>query len=248
MRIRVQPDWGFKGRVNEDGHLVYVLKGHGGYRVGDEEVELASGVFIFVGPGVLHEAWPDPADPPEIIPLRFSIETRAGNKDPLKGFSFHGRAGPDSSLEGLFEELHQQASVTRGGFRRALCDSLVHCILSLGHLESRKMDGASLLTRLEKVRKRLAVEVPGPSVKDMARQCHLSERHFCRAFSEAYGLPPREFRLSVMTDRAMVMLMDGKRSVGGIALDLGYRDAFSFSRQFKLRTGSSPLKWRKENR
>jgi len=151
-------------------------------------------------------------------------------------------------MESLFEELHRQSIAMKGEFRRSFCDSLIHSILSLAHLESWRGERPSLRHRLERARERLGEEVPGPGVEELASQCHLSQRHFCRSFFRTFGITSREFRLSMMIERAKSHLLEGDQSISEISTDLGYRDSFSFSRLFKQKTGHSPLKWRRENR
>ena len=248
-RLQVNPNWGFRERVNEDGHLLWVLGGKGKYRVSEEEVSLERGTFVFVGPGVFHEAWADPKDPPFIIPVRFDILPLGSlGKGVLGGESFHRVYDHPNLLEALFEELHRQSMAMRGEFRKALCDSLIHSILSLAVLDKPKGARSFVDRRLEQARLRMSEEVPGPGVKELASDCHLSERHFSRVFTETFGLSPKEYRLSVMVDRARILLLEGEQSIAMIAHELGYRDAFSFSRQFKERMGASPLRWRKENK
>jgi len=248
-RLKVNEDWGFSKRVNSDGHLLWALGGKGKYRIRDQEVDLLKGTYVFVGPGVIHEAWADPEDPPEIIPVRFDINALSpSGRGALEGRSFHGNTPNTSLLEALFEELHRQSLAMKGEFRRSLCNSLIHNILSLSHLERSKSSRTSLGARLERSRFRMSEEIPAPPVRELAEECHLSERHFGRVFSEAFGMSPRDFRLSVVMDKAQGYLLEGQLSIAEIAQQLGYGDAFSFSRQFKLRTGSSPLRWRKENR
>lgn len=248
-RARVGSDWGFQDRINDDGHLLWVIGGKGKYLVEGVEVDLMRGTWVFVGPGVLHEAYADKDDPPEIIPVRFNIIPNRSSKNDhfLVGKCFFGRSNSPSILESLFEELHKQSKAMQGDFRRSICDSLIHSIISLAYLEERKGKSPSLSGRLESARERLSEEFPGPSVSELASECHLSERHFNRTFTEAYGLTPRDFRLSAMMDRARAHLVEGDLSISDIALSLGYQDSFSFSRQFKQRAGVSPLRWRKEN-
>ena len=90
-------------------------------------------------------------------------------------------------------------------------------------------------------------ENPGQlfSIESLAERFHCSTDHFSRLFRQIVGVTPKEFCIRARMERAQTLLRESAMSIEQIASGLGYADVFFFSRQFKQRTGSSPLRWRK---
>jgi AraC-like DNA-binding protein len=64
-----------------------------------------------------------------------------------------------------------------------------------------------------------------------------------KRFHEYYGIGLGEYRISRRIESAAYALMEGDRSVGETAAELGYSDIYSFSKQFKKYTGQSPSRF-----
>ena len=79
---------------------------------------------------------------------------------------------------------------------------------------------------------------------DFSDHLGIDKAYFVRLFKQATGLPPMRYYLSLRVDSARWRLRDSGDSIRSIALDLGFRDEFHFSNQFKRLTGVSPRAWR----
>jgi len=88
---------------------------------------------------------------------------------------------------------------------------------------------------------------PLPTVESWARQMHLSTAHFSRVFKASTGQAPRDFLIGARLSQARHLLTETNLAVGEIAERLDYADVFFFSRQFKQKTGLSPLQYRNRN-
>jgi transcriptional regulator GlxA family with amidase domain len=90
-------------------------------------------------------------------------------------------------------------------------------------------------------------ENPGQlfSVEALAERFHCSADTFSRLFKEIVHVTPKEFCIRTRMERAQTLLRESAMSIEQIASVLGYADVFFFSRQFKQRLGTSPLRWRK---
>ncbi|WDR03467.1 helix-turn-helix transcriptional regulator [Devosia algicola] len=82
----------------------------------------------------------------------------------------------------------------------------------------------------------------------VAEQFSMSPATLRRKFIAATGMPPKVFQLRVRLDRAKEMLAISNFSVKAIASQVGFDDAFYFSRIFTRREGLSPSAFRKQNR
>lgn len=83
------------------------------------------------------------------------------------------------------------------------------------------------------------------SMDELAQQLGWSRSHFDREFSKQVGQPPKQFLLNCKMIEARRYLENGTLRVGEIAEQLGYRDIYFFSRQFKGFFGMSPVQYRK---
>jgi AraC family transcriptional regulator len=85
----------------------------------------------------------------------------------------------------------------------------------------------------------------GVSVGDLARECGLSHRHFCRAFRHSVGSSPHSYMQSRRIERAKELLDESFHSLGDIASTCGFADQSHFTRVFTQIVGVTPGVWRR---
>jgi AraC-like DNA-binding protein len=86
------------------------------------------------------------------------------------------------------------------------------------------------------------------SVTDLCRRAGFSKTHFFRLFKQLTGQSPQQYLVNARTLRAESLLKETGLSIGRIAEELGYRDVYHFSKQFKAVRGKTPSAVRKEAR
>ena len=87
----------------------------------------------------------------------------------------------------------------------------------------------------------------GDTINDvdaMARFCGLSRSHFSRLFKQHAGQSPNSFLINTRIMAARNRLRNSSATLETIAHELGYRDVYFFSRQFKQKTGITPNNYR----
>lgn len=84
------------------------------------------------------------------------------------------------------------------------------------------------------------------SVHDLCRQLGIGYERFRKLFKEIVGVAPGEYILQGKMNLAKSQLLETDHSVKRIALDLGFADAFTFSRQFKNSVGVSPTEFKRK--
>jgi len=89
-------------------------------------------------------------------------------------------------------------------------------------------------------------EFAGPVVlREVARTCGLSMRHFQRRFQHAFGFSPQEFLMKTRVGAALKLLEETRLSASEIAIHCGFVDGSRFAEQFRQRVGQSPTAYRR---
>lgn len=84
-------------------------------------------------------------------------------------------------------------------------------------------------------------------VSELARQACLSERHFARLFSAAYGCTPGQYLSKLRMTEAKRLLAQGS-SVTEVCFAVGYTSLGTFSHRFALETSLSPRAFQRRMR
>ncbi len=85
-------------------------------------------------------------------------------------------------------------------------------------------------------------------MQEVARSCGQSLRQLQRRFQSAFGIAPQEFLLKTRVTAAARLLEETNLSVSEIGRRCGFVDASSFTQHFRVRTGATPIAYRKGNR
>ena len=83
-------------------------------------------------------------------------------------------------------------------------------------------------------------------IDDMAAQCNLSRNAFVKRFKRDFGVPPGKFLAKILTSHAIAKLSPSGKTIKETAEELGFSNAFVFSRFFHTQTGLSPRKFQKK--
>jgi AraC-like DNA-binding protein len=78
------------------------------------------------------------------------------------------------------------------------------------------------------------------SIRDLARQVHMSESHFSHQVKALLGVAPQQYVRERKIARARALLESTPMSIEEIAASLGYDETTSFFRAFKRVTGTTP--------
>jgi AraC family L-rhamnose operon transcriptional activator RhaR len=85
------------------------------------------------------------------------------------------------------------------------------------------------------------------TIRDVAAQVHLSERHTSRLFRETMGASIKAYLTALRMEIAAQLLLDRRLSIQDVALASGYPDTHYFSTLFHRRMGSTPGCFRHTN-
>jgi AraC-like DNA-binding protein len=82
-------------------------------------------------------------------------------------------------------------------------------------------------------------------LRTLAREAHVSPRHFSRSFRRVFGETPHQYLLSRRLERARHLLRTTEMPVAEICLGVGFTSVGSFTTTFTRQIGVSPTTFRK---
>jgi AraC-like DNA-binding protein len=85
-------------------------------------------------------------------------------------------------------------------------------------------------------------------VSDLCAVVKLSEAHFSRLFTRAFGLTPHAFVLQRRMELATRLMLESTGSLTDIALCCGFTDQAHLCKHFRRSMGVSPAAWRRARR
>ena len=83
------------------------------------------------------------------------------------------------------------------------------------------------------------------TMQSLASLVHLSEKHFCKKFKTAYGIPPRSYLVSLRMQRAASLLLATDMKVKEVAASVGYPSQLAFSDAFFRFFGVRPSDYKR---
>lgn len=82
------------------------------------------------------------------------------------------------------------------------------------------------------------------SVAELARFCKVSPDYVTKLFFKVFKVSPRDALINARVEKAKLFLSGSTLTISEIAEELGYKDIYFFSRQFRQRVGMPPSAYR----
>jgi AraC-like DNA-binding protein len=226
----------------------YVARGRGTLTLGRQHHTLMPGRLFSYGPGVRHAIRSDPTDPLVKYFVDFTGQTaikllRASRLAP-------GRVAqifPPHEAQGIFDELI--ASGAKGTPHSIeLCGRLLECLL-LKMAEARapvKARESRAFTTYRHCRDHLQQHfLRLRTLEQLAKECHADPAYLCRLFRRYDHQSPYQYLLRLKLNAAAELLKSPGVLVKQVAEQIGFGDAFHFSRAFKAAFGLAPEAFRR---
>jgi AraC family transcriptional regulator len=96
---------------------------------------------------------------------------------------------------------------------------------------------------IEFIEEHLADEI---SLAALAELVDLSLYHFARVFAQSFGMPPHRYHMARRMELAKRLLQKSVPSVTQLGIQLGFREASSFTKAFRRFTGLTPIEYRRQ--
>lgn len=231
--------------------LIFCMAGSGWISLqGKRRIPVRQGGLFFIPAGFPHRYGASEESPWQIRWVHFS-----GLRSPdfisrlngqLQGEVLPGDAG---AIVSAFEQAQE---VLAGGYTDSgllLLSANLARLLALvlhskqAHGNKSRRTGQRILQSMEWLRENLAEPL---ALSEIARRASLSVPHYCALFKKQTGMSPMRYLVHARMSRACTLLDSSDKSVAEISREVGFQDAFHFSRTFRGVVGLSPRAYRQE--
>lgn len=123
-----------------------------------------------------------------------------------------------------------------------------HFVCSYGgvRVSAREFRGGLSALQMRRATELLEAHLDGKiAMKEVARECGLSESHFARAFKQSFRRPPYRWLMERRVERAKGLMANFRLPLADIAIQCGFADQSALNRSFRRILGVTPGMWRR---
>jgi AraC-like DNA-binding protein len=234
--------------------ILFAYRGNAWVRSRGKDFPVLSGQIAWLDNTRPHGHWPDPADPWEVYWLRFDSpflerlqNSLAVDQNPV--FSPGDRGRIESLFGAMFNELDEPSVSTAATINSLVAQLVEEFFRARRDQLANASGGPEHPHRLSRLYHTVMRSFHEPwDANRMAAELAVSPAHMYRIFRSAVGMSPHRWLRSIRIEQARRRLGETDELIGEIALKVGYRDQFHFSRDFHAVTGVSPREFRKHER
>lgn len=233
----------------DEGIFIYCIAGNGFYRCGGQSWRIEPGDLVYCWPRSHHGYGADPADPWTIYWMHcsgprlhlYERMLRLTAQQPLLHLGIH------PELIYLFQLLLRIFQPVPQAAQWLAMQSCAQNILSLASVLPRHpAGGGERLLAIQRVIAFMEQHLhEGLTLADLSRRFGTSPAHFCKVFHKHTGDPPQRYFHRMQMRHACLLLGSSGVTVRHVAAQLGFADAYYFSRLFKKFIGLSPQNYQR---
>jgi AraC-like DNA-binding protein len=245
--------WEVGPRRMESALWLWLDRGCGRARVGEQEHRLRPGDVLLARGDVEHWVWLEPTPELVFVTVHFRAQVHGGlDLLRLVGAPAHLPAETGVRPGPRGRRLAREYALREPGWHQAmqaeLLGFLVHLVRSHGH-RLQLPDGAGLAADLQRLLPALLLLERdlgrcGLTVAELARQAQVSEVYLRRLFHRIVGAAPAPFLQRQRVQRASALLRSSDRPIKEIAATCGFAQVPFFYRVFRRWTGVTPGRYR----
>ena len=252
--LRAAPDYHVE-RDHLPGHdLLLCLSGRGFVISRNRRFRVSKGELAWISGYQPHAHWADPRSPWELYWIRFDgreVEETCNILSVYRAPVFSGVPLPllRSQFERILRLMRDRLPALDAHLNAAVSELLALLF------ENRQAEVAPSLV----ANKTFSPDIQNPitnmalypdrpwRVKDLAKLSGLSEPHFFRRFRQVTGSSPIDWLRRERINHARRRLLQSNDPIKQVAEQVGYKDPFFFSRDFKRYTGLAPSEYRRQH-
>lgn len=234
-------------RTEHDDHLLlYCTAGCGWLAACGEVQPVGQGDIVLLPAGTSHHYWADDSRPWTVYWVHFDGHLALDFMRWLSVPKGLRRVGLNARLLTLFDalfELRKQGSAWAPALHA--CHQLQLLLSYVALIFDRQLAGSGRRLDMERVKALMAENLHGQlNLQRLADDASLSKYHFSKCFKAQSGQSPIHYFIELKMQHACYLLDTTRHSIKQVALNLGYEDAYYFSRLFKKIMGVSPAQYR----
>jgi AraC-like DNA-binding protein len=243
-----QADYAIHRRTFAYTTIEFVSQGRGRLTLGGQSCDLLPGVVFSYAPDVAHDITTDPQQP--LVKYFVNFTGRRG-LDLLQQHGLppgsRGRVFAPVEIQEVFDQLIQNGlKATR--YSNQLCATLVEYLIV--KIAEALVPGEAAQTPAFATYQRCRQHIQAQharlkSLGQTAKECHVDPAYLCRLFGRYDHQTPYQFLIRLKMNLAAQRLQNPATLVKQVAAELGFADAFHFSRAFKKVLGVSPEAFRR---
>ncbi|MEI6178155.1 MAG: AraC family transcriptional regulator [Verrucomicrobiota bacterium] len=227
--------------------LEFVNRGSGILHLGGADHDLRPGSFFLYGPSLPHRIVSSPENP---LGKYFVGFTGSGVEAFLRRYDMEpgmvARCIKGEPIRRTFDTLIDRG-VRKSALARPLCAMITCQLLMMCRDDAAGPVNTDSPAFLTYTRARECIEghyLELATLEAVADACGTEPAYLCRLFSRYHDESPYQFLTRLRMDHASRLLLDGASSVKSVAVALGFKDAFHFSRVFKSLHHVPPSRFR----
>lgn len=236
--LRYEPDVGYERHSHSNIWASVMLLGSMQEQAGGRDQEFLSPHCAVMPPDMVHANKYGPNGAlelvfdfePELLEERFGLCETARSARPVES----------GDMAGFVASLLDSEAGSRENWRD---DGLVDILTLI--LVGREVQAKSPPAWFSLARECFDDDPGAARVLEVAALCGVHRVHLVRVFKEQLNMTPTEYRLQVMTAKAVSLLNTGVGDLSAIAADAGFSDASHCAREMRRRVGISPGSLRK---
>lgn len=232
-------------------HLMMCVAGHGYVVLGGQQAHLQQGEMLIIPRNTQHTYWAADDDPWSIYWVHFLGEDADYyvERIPRRGYPVPIEASAQDEAVRLFryclDALHDGYGLPTLIYAAQSTQHILSLLLyrnqSLPMEQHSGRPRSSLESVVEYMQNNLSENL---RLEDFAREAGMSVSHFSDRFRKQTGQSPIAYFIHLRMRVACRLLDLSSKPIKTVALDIGYRDPYYFSRVFKKSMGISPEKYR----
>lgn len=238
------------GRILDEYQIIYITTGHGIFESASAgSVKIEPGSIIFIFPYEWHRFRPQEEGWVENwIGINGKLVDKLLKKNFLSKANPILKIGFQEQILGLYQEIILQVKHEKLGYQPQVSGAALHLIGTIYSLYKQKVfelnSGNDDLMKqaIQKIRNHIYSPI---TMAEFSREINMGYSAFRKAFKQYTGLAPNQYLLHLKIDKAKSMLSMSTKSIKEIAFELGFESPSYFSKIFKIKTNTSPEKYRK---
>jgi AraC-like DNA-binding protein/mannose-6-phosphate isomerase-like protein (cupin superfamily) len=255
-QIADEPEWTFPSHKHDElCEIIYISEGEGDFIIDNHSYNAQKGDILVYNQGIIHDEKSNPQKP---LKTYFCGVGALAIKGLADGFLIPNHRAPvihadkySYKIENYFSNIFEECSSQVLGFETISQHLLVSLIILIIRITTASEDPAmnspdSLGYRIkEYIDKNYTREI---SLDDIANHLYLSPYYISHIFKKEVGLSTINYLITRRVGEAKKLLLTTDATIEEISRQVGYENSNYFAMLFKKITGTSPGKFRQENK